>query len=644
MASPLKARALLTLLPACAAAAPQGTSAPWQAAFWVLALLAAGLALGAVAMLRAAAGRHARESAVHQQRVARLTSFYAALTQTNQLIVREPDEATLLSEICRICVETGHAHMSCVHVLQGDIVSRVATAGRSLAFYESLPTSWSILSEDTKDTLASRVLRGGERIVKQDYQAEPLTNRWRELTRKHDILAVATFPLRRAGRLSGALSLYANERHFFDDALVQLADEIARDLSYALDNLDRRAHAQAAADARAGQAAAEAANEAKTAFLSKMSHELRTPLNAMLGFTQLIRRDARDRLNPADLAQLDQIREAGWHLLSLVNDVLDVSRIESGQLDVQVRAVALAPLVEESLRISEPLAAQSGVSLEAESGGLAPVHVSADPVRLRQVLINLLSNATKYNRPGGAVRLEVKASPDRVLLTVIDTGLGMTAQQLGHLYEPFNRLGREAGGIEGTGLGLAVTRQLIKLMGGELDFQSQVGVGTRARVTLLRADASSVAAAPESGDFFDTIDRTLTGQVLYVEDNEINVLVVEQMLAEWPGVRFIHAPDGLTGIDLARRLGPDLMLLDMNMPDIGGLEVLARLQADPATRTVPVVVLSASAMAKDIAAAQAAGAIAYWTKPLDFEQFLHDVGRLLAALPANAVAAPANPG
>ena len=639
MRSPL----ILTVLPACACAAPPDGSAPWQAAFWTAALLAVGVVLAAAALLRAAAARHAGESAGHQRRVVRLTSFYAALTQTNQLIVREPDEATLLGEICRICVETGHAHMSCVHLLDGDTVTRVATAGRSLAFYESLPTTWSIQSEDTKDTLASRVMRGGERLVHQDYQAEQLTNRWRELTRKHDILAVATFPLRRGGRLAGALSLYANERHFFDDALVQLADEIARDLSYALDNLDRRAHALAAAQARAGQAAAEAANEAKTAFLSKMSHELRTPLNAMLGFTQLIQRDARERLAPADMAQLDQIREAGWHLLSLVNDVLDVSRIESGQLDVQVRAIALAPLLEESLRISEPLAAQSGIALHAGTGGMEPVHVSADPVRLRQVLINLLSNATKYNRPGGSVRLDVRATPDRVVLTVTDTGLGMTAQQLEHLYEPFNRLGREAGGIEGTGLGLAVTRQLIRLMGGELDFQSQVGTGTQARVTLQRADASAVAEPADGGDLFDAIDRTLTGQVLYVEDNEINVLVVEQMLAEWPRVQFIHAPDGLTGIDLARRLQPDLMLLDMNMPDMGGLEVLARLQADPATRPVRVVVLSASAMAKDIAAAMAAGAIAYWTKPLDFRQFLQDVGRLLARAPADAIGIPASP-
>ena len=600
---------------------------------WAIVGLACVSACMAALLTWAVLGRYSRETTEHQARLARLNAFYSALSKTNRLIVREPDEATLLAEICSICVGDEHAHMSCVHLLDGDTVHRVATAGRSLDFYKGLATSWRLSDEDTKGTVASKVLRSGKSSVLQDYEFEVSSNRWAKRAREYGIRAVGTFPIFRGGQVFGALSLYANVPHFFDKPLIDLAEEIVGDLSFALDNIDRKAKLTAAAAAAESQREAEASNRAKTQFLSTISHELRTPLNAMLGFAQLIQRDARDRLAPTDIAQLDRIRQAGWHLLSLVNDVMDVSSIEAGRFDVQVRALPLLPMLDEAVRLSEQVAHQSGIAIGSAFRNMEPVEVLADPVRLRQVLINLLSNATKYNRPAGSVYVTATAQEDVATIEVKDTGLGMSSEQLEHVCEPFNRLGRERGGIAGTGLGLALTQQLVTLMGGTLAFESKIGVGTSARVTLRRASAQDSRQSVAGAEFGVHVDKSLEGSVLYIEDNEINVLIVEQMIAEWPRVQFMHAPDGEVGIEMAKARQPSVILLDMHLPGTTGLEVLKILKSESATLHLEVVVLSASALEGDIEQALDAGARDYWTKPLDFERFLVGVGDLLRKAP-----------
>ncbi|MBX3607935.1 MAG: response regulator [Piscinibacter sp.] len=383
---------------------------------------------------------------------------------------------------------------------------------------------------------------------------------------------------------------------------------------------------------REALARAEAASRAKTEFLARMSHELRTPLNAVLGFTQLLRHDASERLNAQELAQLDLVQQAGWHLLTLINDVLDVSRIESGRMVVQVRPLALVPLLDEAIELNRAAAAEQGISLQADYDGLPAPGVLADPTRLRQVLFNLLSNALKYNRPGGLVRLALQTDEDRVHLLIEDTGVGMTPDQLAHLYEPFNRLGREGGAVEGTGIGLVLTRQLLWLMRGEIAVDSAVDRGTRVRVSLPRAEAPPPEAPPAPTRAGLAAPQ---GTVLYIEDNEVNVLLVQQLLARWAGVRFVHAHNGRQGLDMVRSLRPGLVLLDMQLPDIDGLEVLRRLKDDPATRELPVIALSASAMPEDVARARALGVTAYWTKPIAFDQFLEGVAH---AIEATAVA------
>jgi PAS domain S-box-containing protein len=390
---------------------------------------------------------------------------------------------------------------------------------------------------------------------------------------------------------------------------------------------------QAAEKARDALMEVQAASHAKTQFLSSMSHELRTPLNAVLGFSSLLRHQAADRLTPQQLEQLDHIQQAGWHLLRLINDVLDVSRIEAGQLGIELRGVELAPLIDEAIQMSQPLATRARVTLRAHYRDAAPAWVLADATRLRQVVLNLLSNATKYNREDGAVDISLTRRDGHVEIEVADTGLGMDAGQLAHLFEPFNRLGRERQGFEGTGIGLALARQLMLLMNGQVHVSSEPGRGTRVALTLPDAiglPPLSAVVAPSSTPV--AADGTPPcGTVLYIEDNAVNSLLVEHLLARWSGVQFVGAVDGSTGLQAAIALRPDLVLLDMQLPDLDGMLVLKRLREHPDLRDTPVIVLSANAMPEEIARARAHGAADYWTKPLDFQRFLAGVARMLAA-------------
>lgn len=403
-----------------------------------------------------------------------------------------------------------------------------------------------------------------------------------------------------------------------------------------------QSEAQAVEAARRASELAEAANRAKTDFLSHMSHELRTPLNAVLGFAQLLRAGAGTRLDAEQQDQLAQIERAGWHLAELIDDVLDVSRIEAGRLAVSPVALEAAEALELALQLSQPAIQERGLEVRAGFRQSAALRVLADPVRLRQVLLNLLSNAIKYNRPGGSLSLSLQAQAGWAVLEIADTGLGMSAQQLAHLFEPFNRLGREHSGIQGTGIGLVLSRQLMRLMGGELEVGSEPGQGTTVRLRLpLEAEAPLQCGAPSAilatgPDAAEGRADQPAGRVLCVEDNEVNMLLLEQALAIWPAVELLKAPDGNTALRLAREHGPDLVLLDMHLPDMDGHQVMAGLRADPRTAALPVVAFSADAAAEAEQAARAAGMLDYWTKPLDFAA----LRRRMAALLSSGAARP----
>jgi len=375
---------------------------------------------------------------------------------------------------------------------------------------------------------------------------------------------------------------------------------------------------------------------AKSQFLSRMSHELRTPLNAVLGFTQLLQIEARRSADAAQLAKLGHIRAAGDHLLSLINDVLDLSSLESGALKLALGPVDLGLLVRQSVPLVESLAAQHGVVVEiAEARGAA----HGDATRLRQVLINLLSNAIKYNRRGGRVVVHAVPAGDKAILRVRDTGRGLTPIQLAGLFEPFNRFGAESEGIEGTGIGLTIVKALVEGMGGSVAVSSTPGEGTLFEVTLATPTGGlGAAGAAEAADSaqapWSEPRRERAGQILYIEDNQVNVLLVEELVKTVSGLAITSETTGRAGVARAQALLPDLVLIDLQLPDFDGFEVLRRLRAETSTAAIPCIALSANAMPEDIERGLTAGFADYWTKPIDFAAFLT---ALKKRFPASAV-------
>ena len=374
--------------------------------------------------------------------------------------------------------------------------------------------------------------------------------------------------------------------------------------------------------------------QAKSQFLSRMSHELRTPLNAVLGFTQLLQIEASQAAASSQVAKLGHIRSAGEHLLSLINDVLDLSSLESGELKLQLQPVDMATLVAQSVPLVESLAAQHEVTIRTRAvEGIA----LADPKRVRQVLFNLFSNAIKYNRRGGQVLIESRIEGPRVVLTVRDTGRGLAPDQVAHLFEPFNRLGVESEGIEGTGIGLTIVKALVEGMGGTVAVSSRRGQGTVFEVALPLAtgDLATVPVAPAPEPIVTSTDRCeRTGQLLYIEDNAVNVMLVEELVKNLTGLQIASEPTGAAGVARARTLRPDVILVDLQLPDFDGFEVLRRLRALPETATTPCIALSANAMPEDIRRGIEAGFSEYWTKPIDFKVFLSSLEKLFPAAAA----------
>jgi PAS domain S-box-containing protein len=388
---------------------------------------------------------------------------------------------------------------------------------------------------------------------------------------------------------------------------------------------------QTARAERQAREALEASSRAKTEFLSRMSHELRTPLNAVLGFSQLLRLDASEPPSLQQLERIQHIENAGAHLLALVNDVLDLSRVESGQMTVRLESVDLRSSVEDALSMVLPLATAVGVKtwvaglegdLVSRTVTLEPeIFVLADRVRLRQVLVNLLSNAVKYNRPGGQVRVSWQVSGELCDLHIADDGVGMAPEKLERLFEPFNRLGAENSKIEGTGIGLVLSRRLVELMQGELRIDSSVDRGTQASLTLACSpDAPEPTGRASPPSQHGALDETL--RVLYAEDNEVNVEIVRQVVKLRPSVAFDVAENGAVAFQKARRDQPQLILVDMNLGDMTGIELAQALHADPATSGIRLVALSADALPEQIDAALACGFEDYLTKPINFRELL----------------------
>ena len=380
------------------------------------------------------------------------------------------------------------------------------------------------------------------------------------------------------------------------------------------------------------KSAAEKANLAKSDFLSSMSHELRSPLNAILGFAQLMESAAP---SPTDSQKesIAQILQAGWHLLELINQVLDLAVIESGKVSVSLEPVSVAEMMSECQAMMEPQAQRRGISMTFPRFD-NPSFVNADRTRLKQIVINLLSNAIKYNKEQGTVVVECSTNnPVRTRISVSDTGAGLSPEKLAQLFQPFNRLGQEAAGVAGTGIGLVVTKRLAELMEGALGVNSIAGKGSVFWCDLPSSTAPRVvvehpeAVAPDEAQA-STAARMHT--VLYVEDNPANMTLVEQLIARRPDIRLLTAVNGTLGIEAARTSQPDVILMDINLPGMSGLEALKVLRRDPATSHIPVVAVSANALPRDIQSSLEAGFFRYLTKPIKVKEFMDTLNAALA--------------
>ncbi len=375
--------------------------------------------------------------------------------------------------------------------------------------------------------------------------------------------------------------------------------------------------------------AAEAASQAKNEFLSRMSHELRTPLNAMLGFTQLLEMDREPGLSPRQRSWTTQVQQAGWHLLEMINDTLDLSRIESGALKLEPQRLDLDQLLDEAGSMVSKAAAQRGLRIERQLAADAR-RALGDPTRVRQVLTNLLSNAVKYNVEGGSIQISSQCLADgRIELAVADTGLGLSEAQLAQLFQPFNRLGRERSGTEGTGIGLVISKRLAELMGGELLAQRRSGPGACFVLRLPGAGDAGDAAASEPMPL-EPLSVQASRHIVYIEDNAANVEVMRGILAQRQGWELTVYTDGASGLAAVLERPPHLLLLDMQLPDTDGLSVLQLLRAAPQCARLPVVAVSANALPEQIRLSQAAGVSHYLTKPVDVRQLLTLLDKLLA--------------
>ncbi|MES2184950.1 MAG: ATP-binding protein [Pseudomonadota bacterium] len=424
-------------------------------------------------------------------------------------------------------------------------------------------------------------------------------------------------------------------------ALRDADDTIIGYLLIGTDNTARKQAEHARQDMNAELAraklVAEKANLAKSDFLSSMSHELRSPLNAILGFAQLMESGSPPP-TPGQKDSIGQILQAGWYLLELINEILDLSLIESGKLSLSPECISLAEVLADCQAMTEPQALKSGIRIDFPAAD-CPWHVKADRTRVKQVFINLLTNAIKYNRVGGSVTVTCGlVANGRMRISFSDTGNGLGPVQLAQLFQPFNRLGQEAGAEQGTGIGLVVSKRLVELMGGEIRAESAVGVGSVFWVEFDAMDAPQLAPGSAPGVLGPEAPDPRAGPartVLCVEDNPANLALVEQLITRRHGLRLVSARDGIRGIEAARACRPDVILMDINLPGMSGITAMQILAADPITAHIPVVALSANAMPNDIRRGLEAGFFRYLTKPIKVREFMDTLDAALGFSPAS---------
>ena len=386
---------------------------------------------------------------------------------------------------------------------------------------------------------------------------------------------------------------------------------------------------------------AEKSSRAKSEFLSRMSHELRTPMNAILGFAQLLDYDTKEPLTNSQREKNQEILKAGNHLLDLINEVLDLSRIESGQLNLSVEDFFVVNVIDDALALIRPLAVERNIQITNNLSNHPELCIQADPTRFKQVLLNLLSNAIKYNPEGGSITLDFQKSDEgRIRIDVTDTGEGISKDKQDLLFQPFNRLDAQNSAIEGTGIGLTITKRLIELMNGIISVHSAPGEGSRFSIEI--PEGKQLAPTRENGEFCPELKAPENAgaqkwTLLYVEDNASNLMLIELILQTRPDIKFLSAPQAQLGIDLAREHIPDLILMDINMPELNGFDAMKNLQNFEETRHIPIIAVSANAMESDIKNGLDAGFKGYITKPFNIPKLFMEIDRFLKPENSNLV-------
>jgi PAS domain S-box-containing protein len=415
----------------------------------------------------------------------------------------------------------------------------------------------------------------------------------------------------------GVLNAFTLQRRAFTQDDVNFLQTVANVLTAAIERT------RAEESVRFAQEQAEGANRAKSEFLSRMSHELRTPLNAILGFTQLLEIDTP---SASQAESIGHISRAGQHLLALINEVLDIARIESGHLALAPEAVDLPPFIREAVAVIRPLAENHGIDLTIDPSCEVARAIFADLQKLKDVLLNLLANAVKYNRPEGRVIIACASRAGRGRITVTDTGVGIAADKLDRLFVPFERLGAESTDIEGAGIGLALSQRIVAALHGELGVVSTPGEGSVFWIELPLADL-----APSAADIASDVPESRLRKLLYVEDQDLNLRLVERILSHHPEYQLVATMQGSLALDLAREHRPDAILLDLNLPDIPGDEILRRLKADAELQEIPVIMVSADALGDRITQLLSLGASGYLTKPYRVREFFDCIDKVLGA-------------
>jgi PAS domain S-box-containing protein len=420
--------------------------------------------------------------------------------------------------------------------------------------------------------------------------------------------------------LSSGRTLRLTSRRTLEGGVISTAVDITDDVMHE-------------AELRKARAEAEAASSAKSEFLSSMSHELRTPMNAILGFAQLLQRDKRTPLTPAQLEKLGYVLQGGEHLLRLIDDVLDLSRIEAGRVVVSTEPVGVNEVLEEVRQTLEPMAARAGITLSVRlSASQPPPQVLADRTRFTQILINFGSNAIKYGKPGGRAEISAEVLGDRLRLVARDDGIGIPFDKQDKIFQPFQRAGQEAGPIEGTGIGLSITKRLAELMGGTVGFHSTEGLGSEFWVEL----GIHRSALPQSSEALPVLSGSSLSKeegesflIVYVEDNPSNIAFMQGVIDELPRVNLVAVANAEQGIEVIRKLRPHVVIMDINLPGMSGYEAARRLRDFPETRDIPVIALTAAAMLGERKRLEQAGFARYLTKPAKVVELLETLEELL---------------